>query len=95
MLIAALLAGLLMPPARYDHVPTRPYAVHYVAPAEIAERCRCLDLMVAELRNPNARALGCTDLGSFDIWIDSSLPPGLSATVERHEKAHVNGWRHK
>lgn len=93
-MLLAVMAGLLMPPARYDHEPTRPYAVHYAAPGQIAKRCRGLDLMVAQLRNPKARALGCTDLETFEIWIDSSLAPDEQAKVLRHERAHVNGWRH-
>lgn len=83
-----------MPPAQYDHEPTRPYALHYVSPARIEARCDGLELMVARLTDPNARALGCTDLGTFDIWIDDSLSPALTDKVLRHEKAHVNGWRH-
>ena len=73
---------------------TRAFTLHYAAPDVIAVQCRGLDLMVAQLRNPNARALGCTDLVTFDVWIDNSLSPELTDKVERHEKAHVNGWRH-
>lgn len=94
MLIAAVITGLLMPPAQYDPEPTRPYTVHYAAPAVIEEQCRGLDLMAARLTNPNARALGCTDLKTMDVWVDDSLPPDLTEKVLRHEKAHVNGWRH-
>lgn len=90
----ALVAGLLMPPALYDHEPTRPYAVQYAPPQVIAVQCRGLDLMVAQLGNPDVRALGCTDLGSMTIWIDDTLPAPLRAKVLRHELAHVNGWRH-
>lgn len=90
----ALLAGLLMPPEQYDHAPTRPYAVHLISPAAIEQRCHCLDLMVRRLSHPDARALGCTDLGTMTIWIDNTLPPDLRAKVLRHERAHVNGWRH-
>lgn len=85
---------VLMPPAQYDHRPTVPYSVHYATPAVIAKECRGLDLMVAQLTNPKARALGCTDLGTMEIWIDNSLSPSLRAKVMRHERAHVNGWRH-
>jgi len=94
VLTIALLAGLLMPPEHFDHEPTRPYAVHYASQEAIARECRGLDLMVAQLGNPDARALGCTDLGTMTIWIDHSLSPEVRAKVLRHEKAHVNGWRH-
>jgi hypothetical protein len=92
--LLAVMAGLLMPPAQYDYEPTRPYVIHYAAPERIAEQCRGLDLMVAKLRNPKARALGCTDLATLEVWIDSSLTFDEQAKVLRHERAHVNGWRH-
>ena len=93
-MIVALAMAIEAPPAAFDREPIVPYAVHYVAPAVIEVRCRTLEVMVARLRNPLAHALGCTDLRTFDIWIDVTLPPDIEAKVLRHEKAHVNGWRH-
>ena len=88
--LVVLVAGLqsLLPPARYDHEPTRHYFVREVSQARIDALCR------GEVEAAGRSALGCAVPGIGAIYILEGLSPETRAVILRHEKAHINGWRH-
>ena len=91
-LVGAVLAAdplrSLLPPARYDHEPTRPYHVREVSQARIDALCR------GEVEAAGRSGLGCTLPGIGAIYLLDGMPRETRAVVLRHEKAHINGWRH-
>ena len=88
ILAAALLSGVvLMPPKKYDYEPRVPYVVVFMEPSQIRAVCN---------RYTGPEPYACTSLVSrpFRIRIRTDLSKRLLRDVLRHEKAHVNGWRH-
>lgn len=79
------------PPARYDHEPTKYYHVTHVPQNRINKLCGA-ELAAARIKYPQASVVGCSAHGF--IWIVNGLSEKHEAEVLRHEKAHVNGWRH-
>lgn len=82
--IAALvLGGFLLPPARFDHVPSEPYKLIRVSRELFDAACRNYE--------PNEREiLGC-NFGRV-VFIRTDLTPAAYQMVLRHEFGHLNGW---
>ena len=77
-------------PRRYDHEP-RPGSYYVVerSPATVRKRCG-LDLDVIFACTVKLPIKGKV----YVIYIRNDLTPEAHAYALRHEKAHVNGWRH-
>lgn len=82
MITLAMVAALAMPPPRYDHEPTRPYAVQHVSEAYM-RRMGCKGFQI----------VGCTLLDRY-VLLHENLTPEAAAIVLRHELGHINGWEH-
>lgn len=78
-----MIAGLLMPPAVYDHYPNKPFKVIEVESRIVAALCPKADL-----------ALACAFVGSRRVFVRDDLETAVRERVLRHEYAHLNGWRH-
>lgn len=86
MKIALAIVMLLgEPPAAFDHEPAEPYAIKMIAPDLVDNYCG---------RLPDMVQLGCWNEWQGLIYIRDDLTPEAFHFVLRHEKAHVNGWRH-
>lgn len=78
--------ALLEPPAVYAHEPRQRYTVTVTADhMELVRRCRM---------GFHAHLVGCALPRKNEIYIIAGLSDEDFATVLRHEKAHLNGWRH-
>lgn len=85
----------LMPPVQYDHEPSVPYTMRHASQFEVDRMCRGeLALAMLKTGNYELHALGCTDISTNEILIVRGLSAEDEDVVTRHEKAHVNGWRH-
>lgn len=78
-----MIAGLLMPPATYDHYPAKPFRLIEVEARIVAAVCPKADL-----------ALACAFPKQRQLFIRDDLDDAVRAKVLRHEYAHLNGWRH-
>lgn len=80
-----------LPPAEFDHEPTVPYLVQKVPSFGVNYMC---NMQWAPLGAVGA----CVDFQDEGdepiIWVRDDLTPTEYACVIRHERAHVNGWRH-
>ena len=74
----------LVPPARFDYEPRAPYKVLNIDVAMLNTICP----------SPFGQVWGCTSTRRHVIWLRSGMNAGMRAAVLRHEKAHLNGWRH-
>lgn len=78
--------ALLEPPAAYDHEPSQPYTVAVIDDhMELVKRCRM---------GFHAHLIGCALPRTDEIYIIGGLSAEDFDAVLRHEKAHLNGWRH-
>lgn len=74
------------PPSRFDYEPRTAYSVTEVTDhMELVRRCRM---------GFHAHLVGCALPRTNEIYIIAGLSDEDFATVLRHEKAHLNGWRH-
>ena len=92
MLVAAVTVALvasLAPPPRYDHEPRVPYHVSYVAQAKLQKIC------VGQATGADDMVLGCSlpELGL--VYVAQGMRPEVADIILRHEKAHINGWKHR
>lgn len=92
MLVAAVTVALvasLAPPTRYDHEPRVPYHVSYMAQAKLQKIC------VGQATGANDMVLGCSlpELGL--VYVAKGMRPEVADIILRHEKAHINGWKHR
>jgi hypothetical protein len=78
--MSLFVAGWQPPPA-YDHEPTEPYEVVEVP-------CQVMHAVC------NGPYIGCTKPAMRVIVVDGRLNGTYREKVVRHEKAHLNGWRH-
>lgn len=81
----ALASGIAMPPARYDHEPAKHYGVIPASQARLNSLCK---------PPPGMKAVGCTVAAMRMIYILDTLGPKKRALVLRHERGHINGWKH-
>lgn len=81
MLLACFLLGL--PPEEYDYEPVIPYHIVSLPSKQVNELCK-------------DEVWGCVILGKNYkvIIVRDSLEGEFLNIVLRHEKAHINGWRH-
>lgn len=90
--LAAVNANLLMPPEKYQHMPTPPHRVEMV-PA------KHMDLVC--LPNKPTRAgkvrSGCVVKlhGVYTIYLDDRLTGEALRRAKIHEEAHIKDWRHR
>ena len=84
IVFAAGMAAWLMPPARFDHEPTRPYEVRY--------RQAALFDMYCGTNHPKVGGCAVEKDGTCYITIRQELGRTARAAVLRHEKGHCNGW---
>lgn len=78
------------PPAIYDHAPAEPFVVIVGNPAQVHAACG------GAPPPTNRILLACTFLPQRVI-VMPHCPPEADAhcgRLFRHEKAHLNGWRH-
>ena len=89
--LAAVNTSLLMPPKRYSHEPSHRYRVERVEPKYMALSC-----LPAPPPEPGNIRAGCVVLlnGRYTIYVDARLRGTALSKTLRHEKAHINGWRH-
>lgn len=81
MVTLAMLAGLLMPPPKYDHVPSpRPPIIEF-APELINAAC-----------GVRYEIAGCFIRGK--VFLRDDMTDKARAKVLRHEYGHANGWKH-
>lgn len=73
------------PPPEFDYEPVEPYAIQMVAPDLVDDYCG---------NQPGMIELACWNEWFGRIYIRDDLDPDAFRYVLRHEKAHVNGWRH-
>lgn len=79
----------IVPPAIYDHEPTVPYKI-YDVPMWFLQEVACPGKL--------AMRAGCafsTGDGFYHIYIRDDVTAEERACVLRHEKAHLNGWKHR
>lgn len=78
----------LAPPQRYDYEPPVSYRVSYVSQAKVQKIC------AREAHGAGDLVLGCSfaDLGL--VYVAKGLSPKVQDVILRHEKAHLNGWKH-
>lgn len=81
-----MLAGLLMPPAEFDHYPTEPFTVVEYPAQELPAACNV---------KPRGLLLACTFVDRREIRRRDDLSPAVRAKVDRHEYGHLNGWVHQ
>ena len=86
MITLAMIATLLMPPARYDHHPTEPYRiVEFTDP-------RMFNLACPD--HTGRLVLACAAVERRVVKIRADLTPAARKKVLRHEYGHLNGWVH-
>lgn len=75
------------PPHEYDYEPITPYTITVLPEPMVLKECQ---------RQPHEKLWGCTvhEYPVQRVIIDDRLSGGPLQIVLRHEKAHVNGWRH-
>ena len=84
LLIAAMVGGLLMPPAQFDREPRAPYKVNYVSTGVVEAKCgKNRDTGLFEFKkkylgahkNQKIVTLGCTHIKArpMQVWIDKTL----------------------
>lgn len=82
------LASPITPPGRFDPEPAKPYRVLHVDADFMRLAC-------PGHRVPKGQAIvGCTIYKSRTVLILDGLSARFERQVLRHEKAHLNGWRH-
>lgn len=91
-LIALVLnGGLLAPPAQFNHEPVAAYVVDIVPHKQLPVVC-------GKPKGEKVR-VGCAmtnKLGSFIFITDAVASDKRAyAIVFRHERAHLNGWKHR
>lgn len=76
----------LAPPVQYDYEPVVPYHISYTSQQRVEELCP----------SPGAfnLSLGCTLPRLGLIYVAKGLNPRVRDFIVRHEKAHINGWKH-
>jgi hypothetical protein len=84
---AVLLA--LLPPVAFDHEPSRAYRVETAPPVIV--KAVCHSHQVGKL------VIACSFKNDREwvIYLRDDLSQHQRAIVLRHEKAHVNGWKHR
>lgn len=92
MLIAAVTVALvanLAPPARYDYEPRSAYHVSYLKQDKLQRICS------SEATGAGDMVLGCSlpELGL--VYVAKGMRPEVADIILRHEKAHINGWKHR
>lgn len=77
------------PPAQYDYAPTEPFVVMVGTPAQVHFAC-------GGKPNPTVVLLACTFMPRRVILMPHCTPDQdeYCGRLFRHEKAHLNGWRH-
>lgn len=87
MITLAMIAALLMPPARFDHQPVEPFTIiEYADPRLFRSACPS-DVGERIL-------LACAAVDRRVIKIRADLTPAARKKVLRHEYGHLNGWSH-
>jgi hypothetical protein len=83
----------IVPPAQYDYEPTVHYTVYNV-PLDFLKEIAC--------PGNEAMRAGCAvrttqppDPEFWSIYIRRDVTPEERECILRHEKAHLNGWRHR
>lgn len=89
--MALMIGGIAMPPAKYDHEPRRPYSVHYVD--QMTANQVCASKLREAARGSNI--WGCAVPLMNTIFVLETLPPNKRKLVLRHERGHLNGWKHR
>lgn len=84
----AAIVALLSPPAMYSFEPLQPYGVQYLAPDELQVRCNPARQYI------DSTIYGCSNTTIRMVYVDNTLGGEALALILRHEKAHLNGWRH-
>ena len=74
----------LAPPPQYDHPYAGPAQEAVVSPESLRMICGPWQPYACSMTMPDGTGL---------IVIVRGLPPDLLAKFERHERAHLNGWR--
>ncbi len=70
-----------LPPEIFDHEPKQAYAVMYAPQDEMAALC-------------GWETIACARPAKRIIIVSKNLRGAALARVLRHEKGHLNGWRH-
>lgn len=87
-IILSCFIGMYEPPKEFDYEPTVPYVVEYLPQEELREACWLPhDVWV----------WGCVPATYYIkvlILEDLKKHPAEHDIILRHEKAHINGWRH-
>lgn len=78
----------LLPPKIYDYEPRVPYEIR-----EFNKDHKPLLMTVFCREKPNTIILGC-EVNNI-IFIRDDLNKEVYDIILRHEKAHVNGWKHQ
>lgn len=84
--LTVAMALAVMPPAAYDYPPQQPYLVRTVAEQKIESICG------KHPTNGFVAACAWPELGI--IFITEGLDPKVQELILRHERAHLNGWKH-
>lgn len=82
-ILAAWFISAWAPPPRYDYEPTQPYTVRAVSCGDIPRLCA-------------GWYVACAHVSRNVIYVDNRLlkrQDWLQKAI-RHERAHLNGWRH-
>lgn len=87
-MITLAMVLMLIPPKIYDYEPK----VHY----DIRQFHEHREPILLEVfcKAPGRILLGCA-IGNHIIYIRDDLHDQVYDIILRHEKAHLNGWRHK
>ena len=70
-----------LPPPEYDHEPAQHYTVHVLSPDAVVIACFGIEVACARPKRNW-------------IIVSSELHGEELDRVMRHEKAHLNGWKH-
>lgn len=88
MIVTLAMVMHLLPPPKYNYEPKVPYTI-----TEFHEGNEPLIFKVLCQVQKGHTALGCTIKNK--IYIRDDLTGKVYDIILAHEKAHVNGWKHK
>lgn len=75
----------LEPLALYDHAPSFPYQIEVVGQGYLLDACNVPE---------GFQVYACSKPELGLIYIDERLHGAAFAKILRHERAHLNGWKH-
>ena len=83
-----MVAVIEMPPKKYDHEPYQPYQVIEMPIKDLHKICN-------QPRRSNYTLFGCAHHLVGLIYLRDDLSDEARKRVLRHERAHLNGWKHR